>query len=201
MIEFESVPRRRLRRKPVYLAAIALLAVTSVFAATSSLTRGTAIEYGQGVFQVKVCDTWIGINLKTILEPSGYQSGPGGYYVNQLQIIGLDSGACSGSNLQLSLYTTGNSSPLPLFVGTTATGTTQATNVTMSVNTSYYASRKGQVELINPAGTLTRTDGNERITPDYDSNNNFDGIYNIIFTTPLALASAVNTITLQSTAQ
>jgi hypothetical protein len=201
MIEFDAPPRRRVRRKPLYMAALAILAISSVFAASTSLTKGTPIEFGQGVFQVKVCDTWIGVNLKTILEPNGYQGGSGGYYVNQLQIIGLDSGACSGSNLQLSLYTTGNSSPLQLFVGKTATGTTNATNVIMSVNTSYFASRKGQVELINPAGTLTRTDGYERVTPDYDANSNFDGIYDVYFTTPLALASAVNTITLQSTAQ
>jgi hypothetical protein len=197
MFDIKPSNSRRLRRKPLYLVLLALFAISTVFAASTSLTQGTSIEFGQGVFQVKVCDTWVGVNLKTILEPNGYQGGSGGYYVNQIQIIGLDSTACSGSNLQLSFYTTGNANPLPLYVG----ASTSPTNVTMAVNTSYYATRKGQVELITPAGVITRNDSYERITPDYDANSNFDGIYNINFTTPLALGTAVNTITLQSTAQ
>jgi hypothetical protein len=197
MFDIKPSNSRRLRRKPLYLVLLALFAISTVFAASTSLTQGTSIEFGQGVFQVKVCDTWVGVNLKTILEPNGYQGGSGGYYVNQIQIIGLDSTACSGSNLQLSFYTTGNANPLPLYVG----ASTSPTNVTMAVNTSYYATRKGQVELITPAGAITRNDSYERITPDYDANSNFDGIYNINFTTPLVLGTAVNTITLQSTAQ
>ena len=200
MIEFDAPPRRRLRRKPIYLGAIALLAISSVFAASTSLTKGASIEYGQGDLQVKVCDTWVGVNLIGTNKTS-YAYGADGYYVSQIQVIGLDSTACSGSNLQLSLYTTGNSTPLNLFKGQGSSGLVTATNLTLAVNTSYYSSRKGQVELINPAGTITRNDGYEKVAPDYDSNNNFDGIYDVTLTYPMALSSAVNTITLQSTAQ
>jgi len=192
MLEFDERPRRRLRSKPLMFLALAILATSSVFAASTSLTRGTPIEFGQGVFQVRVCDTWIGINPI---------SGSGAQYVNQLQIIGLDSVACSGTNVMFQIFQNGNSSPLALFVGQGASRTVNATNLVLAINTSYSANRALQARLINPAGTLTRNDGYERISAEYNTSGYFDGNYDVVFSNPLALSSAVNTITVQSTAQ
>jgi hypothetical protein len=192
VIDIEE-PRRKslLRRKPLSLFALLIILISSTYASTITLNNGNSIQYGAGVFQVKVCDTWIGVNLQ------GVYSG-GVSYVGQIQILGLDVTACSGENLLLTLYNSG--SQMNLF--NDGSGSTAENHVTLSVNTSYYAGGpKGQVELITPAGVLTRNDsGYERILPEQPGGT-FNGNYDVLFSSPLAQSSLVTSVGIQSTKQ
>jgi hypothetical protein len=202
MINIESKPKRSLfRRKPLSIFALIVALISSTYASTITMNNGSPFEWGQGVFQIKVCDTWVGVNTVGVWMSgtvNGYNYGTGNSYVGQIQVIGLDVTACNATNLQLSLYTTGSSTPLTLFKD--ANG--NQNKVTLAINTSYYAGGpKGQVQLITPSGLLTRNDGGyERIVPEQPGGT-FNGVYDIIFSTPLALSSQVNSLGLQSTKQ
>ena len=194
MIDIEQRRRRRSRRTPLYYLALLFALLTGVYASTITLGDGGPLEFGQGVFQVKVCDTWIGVNLVGV-----YINGVS--YVGQIQVIGLDTVACNATNLQLSLYQTGSSTPMNIF-GDGSNGATPENKVTLAVNSSYYSGGpKGRVQLITPAGVLTRNDsGYERIVPEQPGGT-FNGNFDITFSNPLAQSSLVTSITLQSAPQ
>ncbi|MEN9324780.1 MAG: hypothetical protein RL414_534 [Actinomycetota bacterium] len=198
MLEFEKSPNRlgRIGRRPIYILAIATVFLSSTFAANISINQGQRIEYGQGIFQVKACDTWIGVYLK-----GGAVSGAN-QYVQTIQILGLDTAACKGTNLRFSLFKTGVSTALDMFEGATTTPGVKAAAKYLLINASsdMNLAVEDRLTLVDPTGrNIGFNDAYELIEPDYDSNNDFVGSFSVTFKYPKAQVADVNRVVLEST--
>ena len=197
MLDFhdDTKPRRRTPRKVLIIGA-AIAFVSSVFAANISINSGKKIEFGQGVFQVKACDQWIGI---------GYTASQAIYSglsrVQNITIYGLDTSSCNNTNLRLSFYKTGNNTPLDVFTGQGASSTVASKYVTLRVSSTLGSVPQDKVTLISPAGQVLTNyyDSYESIDPGYDSTTgNFDGSFVITFQQPLMLVTDLNKVVLES---
>jgi len=201
---FRRLPKRWL------VIGTALALVATGLAAKITINAGGKLEFGQGVFQVRACDTWIGVGLSS--TNSVYQAGNptsqgggGGYSAIQNVIIyGLNPAACNNTNLRLAFYKTGNSNPLYLYQGAGASGAVNAQYLTLRVSSSIPPSGDtnlyDQVTLITPAGQVLSNyaDSYFQIDPGLTNAGVWDGSFDITFNTPLCLVSDVNTVTLQS---
>lgn len=190
----EAVTRRRSRRFKLSVGALLILiaGLATTVAANISINSKKNTEFGQGIFSVKACDSWIGVSLL----PSATQP-DSNIYVQQIRFYGLDAIACQGTNLQLQLFKSGQTLPLDLFKDVNGANTNRVllhigTGVTQST-------RWSAITLINGAGTnIGQMDNYEFIS--YDSSN---GTYTWAIwyqgNPPLAKSSDVNSVVLQST--
>ena len=81
-------------------------ALGSTFAANISLNGGQRKEFGQGIYQIKACDQWVGIGLTA---GSGTQND----YVKNVKLFGFDPRLCVGRIFRIKLFPTGSTTPLP----------------------------------------------------------------------------------------
>lgn len=182
----------------IFLAVLGILG--STLAANISLNAGAKREFGQGIFQIKACDQWVGVGLTT---GQGAQNA----YVYNVRLIGLDPRLCKGTIFRIKFFPTGSTTAMPMYLGagtTTAasdsvTATTLVTRITNTAytgtnSTQYHAWAYDAVTLIDPQGRdIGYADNYEFI--DYNSNN---GVYSIIFTYPRAVAAQVASITIET---
>lgn len=196
MLDFqEGVKIRRRVPRKFLVIGVAIAVISTVFAANISINSGKKIEFGQGIFQVKACDQWIGI---------GYTASPAVYSglsrVQNITIYGLDTTACNNTNLRLSFYTTGNNTARDLFTGQGASGTVTSKYLTLRVSSSLGSAAMDRVTLISPAGQVLTNyyDSYESIDPGYDSSGNFDGSFMVTFQQPLLLVPDLNKVVLES---
>jgi hypothetical protein len=147
-------------------------------------------EFGQGVYSLKACDSWIQLNV--ITGPTGTHGAPAGYSaLTGVSIEGLDASTCAntqftigavGANAQeISLYRTDDSQSLCSDQSCTP-GSTSETSFALSIDSS-------------SAVSLVKTDGYHSL-----SYNNSTGVYIINFNQPTVLASDVGQLTIQSSA-
>lgn len=196
----EGAPRRISRAKlnaGIFLLVAGVLG--STLAANISLSGGKS-EFGQGIFQIKACDQWVGVGLTT---GQGLQNS----YVANVRLIGLDPRLCKGTIFRIKFFPTGSTTPMNMYLGA---GTTTAANdsvtattlVTRITNTAYTGSTQTQynawaqdaVTLIDPQGRdIGYADDYEFI--DYTA---ATGVYTIIFTYPRAVAAQVSSITIET---
>jgi len=104
--------KRRIQNSKLFIgfSLLALAFASSTIAANITLSSGR-IEFGQGVYQIRACDQYVGI------EP---QSGSGGDlgYVKRIVISGLDALNCRGREIRINLFSNASPSvPLVLFIG------------------------------------------------------------------------------------
>jgi hypothetical protein len=156
------------------LALSALIVVGALFlqntlAANISLGSGAAIEFGQGVQVTAACS---GSDTLTLTPYSSFvnSSGSGSYYLNSVTVSGIPS-SCNGVDFNLSVYDSSTSTALPIF-----------------------ATSKSVAAIWNNAGTFQVGAGSIGSSVTSGS-----GTFTITFTTPIALASSVSRVTLQST--
>jgi hypothetical protein len=170
--------------------------VASTFAANISL-GGSRKEFGQGIFQVKACDSWVGIGLTS---GQGTQSDK----VANVRVIGLNPRACRNTLLRIKLFGTNPSAPLTMYYGA---GNTQALSdsVTASslvlriTNTAYSGSNysawaNDAVTLIDPLGRDAGYADDYEIIEYAPSN----GEYSVMLTYPIALSADVKNITIET---
>jgi hypothetical protein len=106
--------------KIIFILAAALIFGATTLASNFSLSGGR-IEYGQGLFKVKACDSWISIGLfPTAATYSGLSR------VQSVELIGLDPIACQGNLLRFQFYDSSTSTALPMYTGVIATDTATA---------------------------------------------------------------------------
>jgi hypothetical protein len=88
-IEEQASPRSSRAKLNIGIFLLIMGVLGSTVAANISLSGGRT-EFGQGIFQVRACDQWVGINLVT-------GEGAANPYVVNVEILGLDPRQCLGT--------------------------------------------------------------------------------------------------------
>jgi hypothetical protein len=141
----------------------------TTLAANISLNSGRSVEFGQGVAMAAACS---GANSLTVTPNSEFvnASGSGAHYLKSITVSGIPA-ECNGDDFQISAYDSTTSTALPMF-----------------------ASTKTVASIWNNGGNFQGGSGflGSTITSS-------TGSFTVSFTTPVALASNVAKLTLQST--
>lgn len=203
----ERVQRSRHSLKwPIRLLALALIATT--LAANISLNLGQKFEFGQGIYQIKACDQFIGIELKATSTINGASR------VGNILFKGLDIAKCKGTALRLKLYAEKNGTPLELY-GQYDAGVT--TSLNPLGNTIILVIQRN---LTDADGCISVGGGDPTYDPDLVNIVNNVGInkcyldakrqslsytpangdFNVKFYGPLAAVESVTAVTLESSA-
>jgi hypothetical protein len=198
----EASGRRWFRNpKIIFLLATSLVFGASTLASNFSIGGGR-IEFGQGIFRVKACDSWISVGLfPTAATYNGLSR------VQSVELIGLDPNACKGNLLRFQFFDSSSATALPMYVGVVRTDTATATAETgtatiLSVydtSTPYtsgtyanYARRA--LTLVNQAG-VNISYGDEYLAISY---NTASGNWKINMFQPLCPMGSVYRITVES---
>jgi hypothetical protein len=155
------------------LALSALIVVGALFlqnTLAANISLGSStVEFGQGVQIATACS---GGTTVTLTPYSSFvnASGSGAYYLNSVKVSGIPT-SCYGVDFNISVYDSTTSTALPIF-----------------------ATSKTVASVWNNAGTFQVGAGSSEATITSGS-----GTFTITFPTPVALASVVSRVTLQST--
>ena len=200
----EEVARRPRRKIAIAILLITTAALGSTFAANISLNGGQRKEFGQGIFQIKACDQWVGIGLTA-------GTGTENNYVKNVKLYGFDPQLCLGRVFRIKLFSTGSTTALPLYVDETSTGlSTGDTTTTLSLldtstaysssypiypnMTAYQSWSADAVTLINALGANVKYN-TKWLNISYVKDT---GVYVIILKSPAALVGQVGSVTIES---
>ena len=199
--------KKRLQNTKLFIGFgfLALAFAGSTIAANISLSSGR-IEFGQGVYQIRACDQYVGITP---------QSGAGAEnsLVKRIQISGLDALNCRGTEIRINLFSNASpTDPLDLFEEDV---NENYDRVLLNVDSSPSSTRANAVRFVTGQRCLDQNntrcqpaiyptqilsdgsgyafDGFQKLTYTPSS-----GLYLIEFTYPLASAAAVTRFTVQS---
>jgi hypothetical protein len=150
------------------LVVVGALFLQNTLAANISLGVISKIEFGQGVQVAAACS---GSDTLTLTPYSSFvnSSGSGSYYLNSVTVSGIPS-SCNGVDFNLSVYDSTTSTALPIF-----------------------ATSKTVASVWNNAGTFQIGSGSAEASITSGS-----GTFTVTFPTPVALASVVSRVTLES---
>ena len=168
----EDASARR-RRTPTVLASILILLAGGLFlkttlAANISINTGVAVEFGQGSAATAACSGSTVLTVTPTASFTNSSGGSGSFYLTSITVSGIPT-SCNGDDFNISAYnTTGNA--LPLF-------NTSSTVAPIWDNGGSFQGGHGF------AGSTVSTAA---------------GSFTITFTSPVALASNVAKLTLQS---
>lgn len=170
--DLEIVEPERKFRGPLILSALLIvgaLYVQNTVAANVSLGGSNKGEFGQGVQVATACS---GNSTLTLSPQSGFSnsSNSGTYYLSAVTVSDIPS-SCNGVDFNLSAYDSSTSSALPLF----------NTNKTVAT-------------IWNDNGTFKVGSGSSGVSVTSGS-----GTFTVTFASPVAAASSVSRVTLQST--
>jgi hypothetical protein len=140
----------------------------TTLAANISLNSGSRVEFGQGISVTAACS---GASALTMTPNSSFSnaSGGGSFYFTSVTVSGIPSG-CNGVDFNISAYDSTTSTALPIFAST-------KTVASIWNNGGFFQGGSGFL-----GSTVTSSSGS----------------FTVNFTTPVALASNVTKITLQS---
>jgi hypothetical protein len=181
----------------IFITICGLLGAT--FAANISLNGGSRKEFGQGVFQIKACDQWVGVGLQSA-------SAPNNAYVGTVRLYGFDPKLCLGRIFKLKLFQTSNpNTPLNFFLDAGATAGQSETSTTLSfVDTTtalsasgystYSAWARRAVNIVDMYGRNGGRDNGYVYLSYYPDT----GVYEFILTYPLAVVELVTSVTIES---
>ena len=166
---------RALGIKSAVIAALTLASVGSVLASSMTINASQNLEFGQGVFLIKACDSWVTLNL--IAGATGTYGAPAGISpLTGLSVSGLNTKACAGIQFTLKAKDV-NSADLPLYL---AKKSAKVSSVILKVA----ADSSVALDFTDQYRTLT-----------YSSTT---GIYTISFTSPASTAPEVSQLTIES---
>jgi hypothetical protein len=151
-----------------FIGIAAVLVVGSTFAANINLNSGQNVEFGQGISIATSCDSQITL---TPISSFVNASGNGAFYFSGFTVSNVDTSACNGRSFSLSAY--GNSESLPIALFDTKT-----------------------VAVVNDTGTAFVVASDQSGFSISDTST--VGAFTAVFATPVALASSVYKVTLQS---
>ena len=163
---------KRAKPKALFGSVLLLFAgglfLNTTLAANISLNSGGRVEFGQGMSLTAAC---AGSTALTVTPNSSFinTAGAGDFYFKSVTVSGIPS-SCNGVDFQLSAYDSVTSTALPIF------GTSK-TVASVWNNGGNYQGGKGWVGSNITSGS---------------------GTFTVSFTTPVALASTVERLTLQS---
>jgi hypothetical protein len=148
------------------------------------------IEFGQGEFILKACDSWIQLNL--ISGPTGEYGAPAGHSaLTGITIQGLDVNQCKSTKFTLQAFDN-SASLLPLYRTDEISNLCSASACTIGENS------KAQVVVTVSASKVVELE-----SPYSYHSLTFDnslGVYNILFAQPAQLARDITNLTIQSSA-
>lgn len=163
------------RKKPRTLFGVLLLCAGGLFlnttlAANINISTGGKVEFGQGISVTTACS---GASVLTATPNASFinASGSGSFYFNSVTVSGIPS-SCNGVDFLLSVYDSTTSSALPIF-----------------------ATNKSVARVWNDAGTFKLGTGSVSGASIISNS----GSFTLSFTAPVALATRVSRLTLQST--
>jgi hypothetical protein len=110
----------KLLKSPKAIFALSALIIFggSTYASNLSIGGGR-IEYGQGQFTVKACDSWISIGLfPTATTENGLSK------VQSIELVGLDPQKCAGKVIRFKFYDSSTATALPMYTGVIGSDTT-----------------------------------------------------------------------------
>jgi len=199
----ELVPvsaRKRFRNSKLFIGLSMIgLSVTGLTLAASFTINSGRVEFGQGIYQIRSCDQWVGITLvPTRAKYDGLSR------VLNIKISGLDALRCRGSNFKVQLFPVGVT-PAAMNLFTDASG--DVNRVLLSISTDLTKTRANAVSFFDGNGqlvpTTTLSDGSGYADDDYQflTYTPANGVYTIAFYLPLAAVDAVNSLTVQSASQ
>jgi hypothetical protein len=153
----------------VVMLIVAGLFLSNTFAANISLTNGGGVEFGQGISMTTACS---GSQALTVTPFSSFinTSGAGSFYFSSIKVTNIPS-SCNGTKFQFNAFTETGTAPLALY------------------NTSSVDAIVG-----NNAGTFEAMGVTSGISVTTISSTSFS----VTFTSPVALASNVSRLTIQS---
>jgi photosystem II stability/assembly factor-like uncharacterized protein len=144
--------------------------MSTTLAANISINAGVNVEFGQGVSLSTTCDTSILFTAHSTFTNSSGTAGE--FYFSGFRLSDIDVNACSGATFTLKAYDSGTASALTLF------GASDSVVINDSATVLYLAEGQNGVSMAD-TGTI--------------------GTATITFASPLALATSVKKITLEST--
>ena len=191
----DDLPVRK-RKSANFIIGFGLMAFSMVgvtLAASISIGNGNRLEFGQGIYRITSCDQWIGIKLNPSAASYSGQS-----RVANMNLSGFDALNCRGRNIKIQLLD-GSAAVLPIF--SDASGLVN--RVLLNVSTDTNRGRATAVGFYNGYGvlvtsSLSGTNGYAFDGSQYLSYNSTTGVYSILFNSPQATMSAVNSLTVQS---
>jgi hypothetical protein len=185
-------PLSRPLRAIVGAAIILIVILGSALAASIAIGNSNKpSEFGQGVFQLKVCDSWIQLNL--VSGATGQYGAPAGYSaLTGVSLQGLDVSQCKSKKF-----------------------TIQAVDSSNNILPIYRTDKKVQMCSVNPGCVIGRNSESDLIlmvsssgiaslyNPDIYHQMTFDGstgLYTFSFTQPGQLAQGISSLIIQSSA-
>jgi hypothetical protein len=196
----DAKPRRSRIKTKIAIALVVVSAISTTFAANISLNGGQRKEFGQGIYQIRACDQWVGIGLQSAASPNNA-------YVGTVKLYGFDPRLCVGRVFRIKLFQTGSATALDMYIGPGATsGTDTSTVLTLMDTSTPFASSgyTGGSAYDNwSADALTIVDKYGRNVGYSDPYTFIDyypttGVYAIFFTYPRATVALVTSVTIES---
>lgn len=191
----DDIPVRR-RSSSNFIIGFGLVALSMVgvtLAASITIGNGNRLEFGQGLYRITSCDQWIGIKL----NPTAASYAGGNSRVANMNLSGFDALNCRGKDIKIQLLD-GYSAILPIFSDDSGLVDRVLLNVSSSA-----VNRANAVGFYNGFGvlvtsSLSGSNGYAYDSGQYLSYNSTTGVYTILFNSPQATMSAVNSLTVQS---
>ena len=191
----DDIPVRR-RSSSTFIIGFGLVALSMVgvtLAASITIGNGNRLEFGQGLYRITSCDQWIGIKL----NPTAASYAGGNSRVANMNLSGFDALNCRGKDIKIQLLD-GSSAILPIFSDESGLVDRVLLNVSSSA-----VNRANAVGFYNGFGvlvtsSLSGSNGYAYDSGQYLSYNSTTGVYTILFNSPQATMSAVNSLTVQS---
>lgn len=194
--EDESKPRRKFK----LFGGAALLAYAVIGAAlaqTITLNGNGTVEFGQGILDLKACDSFISITLNPSSATYSGTRANGQPYTNlsrvkSMKISGLDTKACAGKKIKLQVFNSETTTAMSLY---TDSGSLVVDKAILAIDSNQSISREDALTLINGYGQNIGYFNSFQYV-DFNANR---AEYTVIFTYPLALMSDVTRVGLEST--
>ena len=187
----KRAPKGRAVRALAGAGVIALASLGSALASNISIGSSAGeVEFGQGEFTLKVCDSWIQLNL--LSGATGQYGAPAGLSaLTGITIQGLNAAQCKSTQFTIEAIDQ-ELNPLPLY--RTDGESELCSEIPCQVGDTAESELVFQVSSSGVVGLRT-ADLYRTMTFD-----NSTGIYQIIFAKPAQLARDITNLTIQSTA-
>lgn len=194
--EDERKPRKK--RKLFGGAALLTYAVIGAgLAQTITLNNNGTVEFGQGVVELKACDSFITISLNPSSATYSGTRADGQPYTNMsrarsMKLTGLDTKACAGKKIKIQLFNSETTTAMSLYTDASSLTVDRAL---LAINSDKTVSRQAALTLINGIGQdIGYFDSYQYVN--YDPNR---AEYTVVFAYPLALVADVTRVNLETT--
>ena len=194
--EEDEKPKRRRGRLFGGVALLTYAVLGAALAQTITINGNGTVEFGQGVYTLKACDSFISITLTSSSATFSGTRADGSPYTNASRVksvivSGLDTVKCAGKTVKVQVFAPGSATPMNLF---TDSGSLAVSRALFAVNTNVNTPREDALTFIDGYG-VNKGYFDAFQFLDYNSNN---GSFSLTFNQPLALMSDVVNVTIET---